>query len=596
MHDSSTQPVHHQMVEPTGFIRKHVFSLDHKVIGKQYYGLAFVAVLTGMLLSWLMRIHLAWPTVPIPLLDKLSPNGAPGGIITPEYYLSIMTMHATIMVFFVLTTAPFAAFGNFLLPIQVGAEDMAFPRFNMMSFWVTFVAFLVLVASFFVGDGPPLAGWTSYAPLSAVGAVAGPGQGTGQTLWAISIAIFCVGQLLGSLNFITTTLDLRTKGMSLARMPLSTWGWFITSVIGLLAFAVLLPACILLILDRTAGTSFFIPSGLVVNDQTLPHSGGSPLLWQHLFWFFGHPEVYIAILPGFGIISTILPAFARKTILGPRALLGSMISIGFLSYMVWGHHMFLSGMNPFSAILFSVPTLFITIPATISVLLWTGTIYGAKMRFTSASLFCIGFVSVFITGGLSGFFLAQPSIDTYLHATYFVVAHFHFVMAVAAMFGIFAGTYFWFPKMYGRMMNEALGKWHFWLTFVGVYCIFMPMHYLGLAGNVRRYASFTDNYLVPLIPVHKFISVAALITGAAQLLFFFNLFWSRFRGEKATDNPWEATTLEWSTTSPPPFDNFGGRHLVVYHGPEEYGVQGTAGDYVMQTSPEQIPPANAGKR
>jgi len=588
MDGTAREPAVHVHAPPQGFIRKYVFSLDHKVIGKQYFDLALLAVVTGMVLSWLMRLHLAWPAIPIPLLSKLSPSGAPNGVVTPEYYLSLMTMHATIMVFFVLTTAPFAAFGNHLLPIQVGAEDMAFPRFNMMSFWVTFVAFLVLVSSFFVGDGPALAGWTSYAPLSSVGAVAGPGQGTGQTLWAASIGIFCVGQLLGSLNFITTTLDLRAKGMSLARMPLSTWAWFITSIIGLLAFSVLLPACILLILDRAFGTSFFGPAGLVVNDQVLRYSGGSPLLWQHLFWFFGHPEVYIAILPGFGIISTILPVFARKPLLSSRTVIGCMISIGFLSYMVWGHHMFVSGMNPFSAYLFSVPTLIITIPAVIAVLMWLGTIYGAKMRFTPASLFCIGFISVFITGGLSGFFLAQPSIDTYLHATYFVVAHFHFVMAVAAIFGIFAGTYFWFPKMFGRMMNETLGKLHFWLTFIGVYCIFMPMHYLGIAGNVRRYASFTDNYLIPLIPVHKFITVAALFTGAVQLIFLYNLIWSRFRGPQAPDNPWEATTLEWSTSSPPPFDNFGGKHPVVYHGPEEYAVPGSAGDYVMQTSPEKV--------
>jgi cytochrome c oxidase subunit 1 len=587
---SSPEPVIHHHGPPQGFIRKYVFSLDHKVIGKQYYDLAIVAVVLGLVLSWIMRIHLGWQTAPIPLLGKFSPAGAPNNVITPEYYLSLMTMHATIMVFFVLTTAPFAAFGNYFLPIQVGAEDMAFPRFNMMSFWVTFVSFVVLILAFFIGDGPPLAGWTSYAPLSSIGAVAGPGQGTGQTLWAVSIAIFCVGQLLGSLNFITTTLDLRTKGMSLARMPLSTWAWFVTSAIGLLAFAALLPACVLLILDRVAGTSFFSSAGLVVNDQVLAHSGGSPLLWQHLFWFFGHPEVYIAILPGFGIISTILPVFARKRLHGSRALIGCMVSIGFLSYMVWGHHMFVSGMNPFSAVLFSVPTLIITIPATIAVLLWLGTLYGARMRYTTSALFCIGFISVFITGGLSGFFLAQPSLDTYLHATYFVVAHFHFVMAVAAMFGIFAGTYFWFPKMFGRMMNDTLGKWHFWLTFVGVYAIFMPMHYLGLAGNVRRYSAFTDNYLAPLIPVHKFITIAALFTGAAQFLFFFNLIWSRIWGEKATENPWEATTLEWSTSSPPPFDNFGGKHLVVYHGPEEYGVEGAIGDYVMQASPEKITP------
>jgi len=588
MDNTLAQPAAHQHAPPQGFIRNYVFSVDHKIIGLQYFGLALVAVFIGMVLSWLMRIHLGWSTFAIPGLEKLSAAGAPNNVMTPEYYLSLMTMHGTIMVFFVLTNAPFSGFGNYFLPIQVGAPDMAFPRMNMMSFWVTLVAFLVLMAAFFVPDGPPLSGWTAYAPLSAVGKDAGPGQGLGQSLWGISIAIFCVGQLLGSLNFIATTLDLRTKGMSLARMPFSTWAWFITSVIGLLAFAVLLPACILLVLDRVAGTSFFIPGGLVISDRLQPHTGGSPLLWQHLFWFFGHPEVYIAILPAIGIVSHILPAFLRKPLLGPRVLIACMAAIGFLSYMVWGHHMFVSGMNPFSALLFSVPTLIITIPATIATLLWIGSVYGAKLRFTSASLFCLGFISVFISGGISGFFLAQPSIDTYLHATYFVVAHFHFVMGVAAIFAIFAGTYFWMPKMIGRMMNETLGKIHFWITFVGVYCIFMPMHYLGLAGNVRRYAAFTDDFLAPLIPVHQFITIAALVTGAAQFIFLFNLIWTRFRGPKAPDNPWQATSLEWSTSSPPPFDNFGGRQLVVHHEAYEYGVQGSAGDYVMQTSPETV--------
>jgi len=591
MDNVQANPAIHHHAPPQGFIRKNVFSLDHKVIGLQYYGLALVAVFIGMVLSWLMRIHLGWTNAAIPLLDKLSANGAPGGVMTPEYYLSLMTMHGTIMVFFVLTNAPFAGFGNYFLPIQIGAEDMAFPRFNMMSFWTTLVAFLVLITAFFVADGPPIAGWTSYAPLSAVGKDAGPGQALGQTLWAVSIALFCIGQLLGSLNFIATTLDLRTKGMTLSRMPISTWAWFITACIGLLAFAVLLPACILLILDKTAGTSFFIPGGLVVSDNLQPHSGGSPLLWQHLFWFFGHPEVYIAIVPAFGIVSHIIPVFIRKPLLGgTRVMLGCIIAIAFLSYMVWGHHMFLSGMSPYSAMLFSVPTLIITIPSVVATLMWTGSLYGSSIRFTTPMLFCLGFISVFITGGLSGFFLAQPSIDVYLHATYFVVAHFHFVMAVAAIFGIFAGTYFWAPKMFGRMMNETLGKWHFWLTFIGVYCIFMPMHYLGLAGNVRRYAAFTDNYLMPLIPVHQFITVAALCTGAAQFIFFYNLIHTRFWGPKASDNPWDATTLEWDTTSPPPFDNFGGRHLTVSNGPYEYNVQGAKGDYIMQTSPEKPVP------
>jgi cytochrome c oxidase subunit 1 len=587
MSDVSSQPVAHAHSAPTGFIRKYIFSLDHKVIGKQYYGLALVAVFVGMVLSWLLRVHLAYPNWHIPLLGKFSATGAPDGVMTPEYYLSLLTMHGTLMVFFVLTNAPFAAFGNYFLPIQIGAEDMSFPRFNMMSFWTTFVAFVVMMAAFFVADGPPISGWTAYAPLSAVGGDAGPGLALGQTLWAISIAIFCIASLLGALNFIATTLDLRTKGMSLSRMPYSSWAWFVTSVIALLAFAVLLPACVLLILDRVAGTSFFIPAGLVLSDKLQHHSGGSPLLWQHLFWFFGHPEVYIAILPSIGIIATILPVFVRRPLLGPRALIGSMIAIGFLSYMVWGHHMFVSGMNPFSATLFSIPTLIITIPATIMTLLLTASIYGGRMRFDTPALFCLGFISVFISGGISGFYLAQPSLDTYLHATYFVVAHFHFVMAVASLFGVFAGTYFWFPKMFGRMMNETLGKWHFWLTFVGVYCVFMPMHYLGLVGNVRRYSAFVDDYLAPLIPVHKFITVAALLTGAAQLLFFANLLWSRFKGPIAPANPWEATSLEWSTTSPPPFDNFGGHHPVVVNGPNEYGVDSPDGsDFVMQALAE----------
>lgn len=583
MHQAVADPAAHHHTAPTGFIRKYVFSLDHKVIGKQYFGLALVAVFVGMVLSWLLRIHLAYPNYAIPLLGKFSPTGAPGGVMTPEYYLSLLTMHGTLMVFFVLTNAPFAAFGNYFLPIQIGAEDMAFPRFNMMSFWTTFAAFVVMMAAFFVADGPPISGWTAYAPLSAVGGDAGPGLAMGQNLWAVSIVLFCVGSLLGALNFIATTLDLRTKGMSLGRMPYSTWAWFVTAVIALLAFAVLLPACVLLILDRVAGTSFFVPGGLILSDKLQPHSGGSTLLWQHLFWFFGHPEVYIAILPSIGIIATILPVFTRKPFLGPKALIGSMVAIGFLSYMVWGHHMFVSGMNPLSATIFSVPTLIITIPATIMVLLLTASVYGAKMRFDTPALFCLGFISVFISGGISGFYLAQPSLDTYLHATYFVVAHFHFVMAVASLFGVFAGTYFWFPKMFGRMMNEPLGKLHFWLTFLGVYCVFMPMHYLGLVGNVRRYSAFVDDYLAPLLPVHKFITIAALLTGAAQLVFLWNLIWSRFRGPVASENPWQATTLEWSTSSPPPFDNFGGEHLVVQHGPNEYGAGAADGaDYLMQ--------------
>jgi cytochrome c oxidase subunit 1 len=584
-----SEPVVHHHAPPAGFIRRYVFSLDHKVIGEQYYGLALVAVYIGLVLSWIMRIHLAWPNAAIPGLQFLSKTGAPGGMLTPEYYLQLMTMHGTIMVFFVLTTAPFAGFGNYFLPIQVGAEDMPFPHLNMMSFWITFCAFGVAVASFFVPQGPPLSGWTAYAPLSALGQVTGPGQGTGQVLWALSVVIFCIGQLLGSLNFISTTLDMRCKGMSLMRLPLSVWAWFITACIGLTAFAVLMPACILLILDHIAGTSFFVPSNLVVNDQLQPHSGGSTLLWQHLFWFFGHPEVYIAIVPAMGVVSHVLITSMRRPLLSHRVIIYSMTAIAFLSYMVYGHHMFVSGMNPFSSIAFSFPTLVITVPATIIVLIWIGSLYGSKLRINSASLFALGFISMFVSGGISGFFLAQPSIDIMLHATYFVVGHFHLVMAVAALFGIFAGTYFWFPKVTGRMMNDTLGKLHFWVTFVGAYCIFMPFHYLGMAGNVRRYQAFVDDFMGPLMPVHKFITIAALITGAAQLVFLYNLIHSRFWGKPAPLNPWEGTSLEWSTpSSPPPFDNFGGKLPVVYHDPYQYGIEGATNDYVMQSSPEQI--------
>src|SRR5438445_5917739 len=589
MHDMSAHAHVAHPAPPTSFIRKYIFSLDHKVIGKQYYGLALVAVLVGMFLSWLMRIHLGWTNLAIPGLHLLSSNGAPGNVMTPEFYLQLMTMHATIMVFFVLTTAPFAGFGHCFLPIEVGAEDMPFPRFSMMSFWVTFLAFVVLMSSFILGDGPTLGGWTQYAPLNSVGAVAGPGQGWGVILWMTSIALFCVGQLLGALNFITTTLDLRVKGMSLMRLPLSAWAWFITSCMGLTAFSVLMPACILVILDHVAGTSFFVASCLVLNDQVVPHSGGSTLLWQHLFWFFGHPEVYIAIVPGIGIVSHILITNMRKPMLSQRVLIYCMGALGVLSYMVYGHHMFVSGMNPYSSLAFSFPTLVITIPATIIVLIWTFSLYGSKLRINTASLFALGFFSMFVSGGVSGFFLAQPSIDIMLHATYFVVGHFHMVMGVAAMFGIFAGTYFWFPKMFGRMMNESLGRIHFWLSFVGTYAIFMPFHYLGIAGNVRRYQAFTPDYMQRFVPLHKFITVAALVTGAAQLIFLYNLIHSRFWGEPASDNPWQATSLEWSTpTTPPPHNNFGDKLPEVHHEPYQYGIESSVGDYVMQASPEQV--------
>ena len=559
---------------PQGFIRKYIFSLDHKVIGIQYFFLALTAVFVGMFLSLLMRIHLLWPGAVLPLV----------GEIKPETYLTLLTMHGTIMVFFVLTTAPQGGFGNYFLPIQIGAPDMAFPVLNMLSFWTTFVAFVCIIAAFFVTGGAPLHGWTGYAPLSAL-PTAGPGEQLGADLWITSIAIFCIASLMGALNFITTTLDLRAKGMTMMRMPLTVWSWFITAILGLLAFGVLLSAGILLLMDRNLGTSFYVPL-VVVNGQIMGHKGGSPLLWQHLFWFFGHPEVYIAILPGMGVTSQILSTFSRKPIFGYKAMVYAMLSIGFFGFMVWGHHMFMSGMSPYSAFAFSILTMCIGVPSAIKTFNWLGTMYKGHIRFQTPMLYAIGFVSLFVSGGLSGPFLAQPVLDIQLHDTYFVVGHFHLIMGVAAIFGMFAATYYWFPKMFGRMMNETWGRVHFFLTLAGTYAIFMPMHYLGVAGGTRRYSQYTEvAYLQKLMPIHAFMTYAAIITIAAQFIFVINLFWSMFKGPKASDNPWEATTLEWTTATPPPHDNFGGVTPVVNHGPYEYGVPGAVRDYVMQTDP-----------
>src|SRR5215212_10490301 len=403
---SETHEGVHRHPAPTGFIRKYIFSLDHKVIGIQYIMLALAAVLVGMVMSLLMRLNLSWPGTGWPILGTLFPTGAPGGVMNPEFYLSLVTMHGTIMVFFVLTTAPQGGFGNYFLPIQIGAEDMAFPYLNMLSFWVTLVGFLVLLAAFFVEGGAPLGGWTAYPPLSALGEAAGPGQGTGMNLWIISIAIFCAGSLLGALNFITTLLNMRARGMSLMRMPLTCWSWFTTAVLALLAFPVLLGGGVLLLLDRIAETSFFIPGGLVVSDTLLTnHKGGSPILWQHLFWFFGHPEVYIAILPGMGATSHILATFARKPVFGYRAMVFAMFGIGLLGFFVWGHHMFISGMSPYSGMAFSILTLSIGVPSAIKTFNWLGTLWGGRIRFTTPMLFAIGFVSLFVAGGITGLIL-----------------------------------------------------------------------------------------------------------------------------------------------------------------------------------------------
>src|SRR6266699_1826414 len=608
----ATHDVVHRHEPPKSFIRKYIFSLDHKVIGIQYILLALSAVLVGMAMSVLMRLRLSWPEAHWTTLAKIFPTGFAGGVMSPEFYLSLVTMHGTMMVFFVLTTAPQGGFGNYFLPIQIGADDMAFPYLNMLSFWVTFVGFIVILLAIFAegnatvggwisklgesfagGSGTvgPIGGWTGYAPLSALGKIAGPGQGAGVNLWIISIAIFCVGSLLGALNFITTLLNMRTRGMTLMRMPLTCWAWFTTAVLALLSFPVLLGGGILLLLDRNVGTSFFIPGGLVFGSSVLTsHSGGSPIRWQHLFWFFGHPEVYIAILPGMGATSHILSTFARKPIFGYRAMVFAIFAIGMLGFFVWGHHMFMSGMSPYSAIAFSILTLSIGVPSAIKTFNWIGTLWGAKIRFTTPMLFAIGFVSVFVAGGITGLVLGQTSLDFFFHDTYFVTAHFHLVMGVASIFGMFAATYFWFPKMFGRMMSESIGKFHFWITFLGVYAIFIPFHAMGMLGMPRRYANFGEyEFLKNSHSLVLFVTVAAIVTVAVQIVFYFNFFWSMFKGQKATDNPWEATTLEWNIPSPPPHDNFAGIVPEVYRGPYEFAVPGAAKDFTMQSEPEGGP-------
>jgi cytochrome c oxidase subunit 1 len=548
-----------------------VFTSDHKVIGVQYFFLSLAAVLVGTLLSLLMRIHLVWPNARIPFLGQLK----------PEDYLALLTMHGTLMVFFVLSTVPQNGFGSYFLPLQLGASETSFPKLNLAGFWITLLSFLVLVSAFFVPGGGSLAGWTQYAPLSALAAT-GPGQGTGTDLWLASIGLFCLGSVLSAFNFIITTLRKRAPGMSLMRMPLTCWAWFVTAFLILLAFCILLIAAVMLLSDRHAGTSFFVPGGLIVSGRPVDHSGGSPLLWQHLFWFFGHPEVYIAVLPAMGVTSHLLSVFARKPVFGYKAMVGATIAIGALGFMVWGHHMFVSGMNPSAGFAFSTLTTAIAVPSAVKTLNWLGTIYGGRIRFATPMLFAVGFVSLFISGGLTGPLLAQPALDAYVHDTYFVVAHFHLIMAMAGIFAVFAATYFWFPKMFGRMMNERLGALHFWITLFGAYAIFMPMHLLGIAGHPRRYSELTGvQYVAAMAPLQRFITVAAVVTICGQVLFLVNFFWSLRKGPVADANPWQCTTLEWTLPSPAPSAGFKGQEPAVVRGPYEYGERGER-DFAMQ--------------
>ena len=551
------------------------FSTDHKVIGRQYFFLSLAAVLVGAWLSLLMRIHLVWPRAAIPFF----------GEIRPENYLAYLTMHGTLMVFFVLSTVPQAGFGTFFLPLQLGASKMALPRLAAAGFWTALTSFLVLIASFLVPGGPGGAGWTQYPPLSAI-ASAGPGQGLGTDFWLVSIGLFCLSSLMSATGFLMTTIKLRAPGMTWMRMPLTCWSWFVTSILILLAFSILLVALVLLMLDRHAGTSFFIPGSLVISGKMVDHSGGSPLLWQHLFWFFGHPEVYIAILPAMGVTSHLLSVFARKPVFGYKAMVGATLAIGALGFMVWGHHMFVSGMDPHAGFAFSTLTTAIAVPSAIKTFNWVATLYRGKIRYTTPLLFSVGFVSLFITGGLTGPILAQPSLDIYLHDTYFVVAHFHLIMAMAGLFAIFSATYFWFPKMFGRMMNERLGRLHFWITLFGSYATFMPMHLLGIAGHPRRYSDLMGvQYVAAMAPLQKFITFAAIVTIVGQIIFLVNLFWSMRKGPMAKANPWQCTTLEWTLPSTVPPQGYSGREPRVNHGPYEYDVSGAKEDFIMQDAP-----------
>ncbi len=577
-----------------GFLRKYIFSTDHKIIAIQYIVTAMFMALIGGALSMMMRLQLAWPTPtgrgPIvtavwSFLGSIFPNAVPSGVMVPEFYLSLVTMHGTIMVFFLFTAILTGGFGNFLIPLQIGARDMAFPFLNALSYWVFLVSCVVILGALFATGGAPLGGWTAYAPLSAI-PEAGPGQALGMTLWIVAIALFAASGLMGGLNYVTTLLTMRTKGMSMMRLPLTQWAIFITAVLGILAFPVLLAAGILLLADRLGGTSFFVPGGIVLNEQLIEHTGGHPLLWQHLFWFFGHPEVYIVVLPAMGIASDVLATFCRKPIFSYRMMVYSMSAIAFLSFVVWGHHMFLSGMSPVMGSLFTLTTLLIAVPSAVKTFNWLGTLWGARIRFTTPMLFALGFVSTFVSGGLSGIFLGTSAADIAMHDTYFVVGHFHLVMAVAPLFAGFAGIYFWFPKMFGRMMNNTLGKIHFWISFVGVNCIFHTMHSMGIVGHLRRiYDPLQYEFLAPVAGMNTFVSVAAFITGAAQLLFIANFLMSIWAGKKAGTNPWEATTLEWTVPSPPGHGNFPAELPTVHRWAFDYSLPDAAEDFVMQDQP-----------
>ncbi len=572
MAETAAVPVPHDPhgLEP-GFWRSYVFSQDHKVIGKQFLWVGLFMLVAGGLLAMLVRHQLAWPNQPIPGMGWVPEPHMVGGVMSPAFYNAAFTMHATIMIFFAVMPILIGCFGNFLIPLMIGARDMAFPFLNMLSFWVAALAGLIMIAGFFVPGGHAAAGWTSYPPLS--GAASYTGVDWGQNLWCISLIVLGISSLMGSINYITTIINMRAPGMTWFRLPLVIWSLFITAILLLLALPVLTSALGMLLMDRMAGTSFFLPPG-----------GGQPLLWQHLFWFFGHPEVYILILPAMGIASEILPPFARKPIFGYKAMAFSMIGIAFLSWVVWGHHMFQSGMSPALGTSFMISTMVIGVPSAIKVFNWLGTVWGGQIRFTTPMLNGLAFVSMFLIGGLSGIYMASTPVDIFIHDTYFIVAHIHYVVFGGSVFAIFAGLYYWFPKMFGKLMNEKLGKLHFFITFVTFNCTFLPMHILGVAGHMRRIANpLYYEFLQPLQFWNIFITVSAFGLGLGQIPFIVNFFWSLAAGREAGQNPWNANTLEWTAApTPPPHGNFPGPLPVVYRGPYEYSSPEVTEDWLPQ--------------
>jgi cytochrome c oxidase subunit 1 len=566
------------------FWTKYIFSQDHKMIARQFLITGIIMAVIAMILSILFRIQLAYPEKAFPLLETLLGRFAPGGRLDTNFYLSLVTIHGTIMVFFVLTAGLSGTFSNLLIPYQLGARDMASPFMNMLSYWLFFIASIIMMASFFTEKGPAGPGWTIYPPLSAL-PKAMPGSGEGMTYWLVSMVLFVASQLMGGINYVSTILNMRTKGMDLWKMPLTIWAFFLTAILGVLAFPVLVAGVVLLIFDRSFGTSFYL-SEIVVQNQVLPFEGGSPILFQHLFWFLGHPEVYIVIMPAMGLVSEVMAVNSRKPIFGYHAMVYSLIGITVLSFIVWGHHMFVTGMNPFLGGVFMITTLIIAVPSAVKTFNWLATLWRGNIRFTPAMLFSIGFVSFFISGGLTGIFLGNAALDINLHDTYFVVAHFHLVMGSAAIFGMLAGVYHWFPKMFGRMMNVKLGYLHFWLTFIGAYLVFFPMHFMGLDGVPRRYYSFTEiESLKQWVSVNVFVTWAAIMSAFAQVAFLVNFFYSIFFGEKATQNPWNSTTLEWTTPVEHIHGNWPGEIPTVYRWPYDYSKPGHDEDFIPQTTP-----------